>query len=70
LNSVAILFDQYNDLDVAVEMSLNHVRQLVALFDGTADDVLASVSDAREHDAMAQVIDLMRTVNTGNLEWR
>ncbi|KAI1119631.1 isoprenoid synthase domain-containing protein [Nemania sp. NC0429] len=71
VNSVAILFYQYDDLDVAVEMSLDHVRQLVALFDSTADEVLSSdVFDARQLDAIAQVIDLMRTVNTGNLEWR
>ncbi|KAI3332001.1 terpenoid synthase [Xylariaceae sp. AK1471] len=69
INSVAILFHQYNDLDVAVEMSLDHIRQLVDLFDLTADDVLSSDSDDRELDAIAQVIDLMRTVNTGNLEW-
>ncbi|KAJ8127315.1 hypothetical protein O1611_g6321 [Lasiodiplodia mahajangana] len=71
LNSVAILFYQYGDLDVAVDMSLDHIRQLVALFDRTADDVLRSTDtfDACELDAMAQVIDLMRTVNTGNLEW-
>ncbi|KAI0543057.1 isoprenoid synthase domain-containing protein [Xylaria digitata] len=71
LNSVAILFNQYNDLDVAVEMSLDHTRQLVALFDRTADDVLSSSDafDASELDAIAKVIDLMRTVNTGNLEW-
>ncbi|KAI1126095.1 isoprenoid synthase domain-containing protein [Nemania abortiva] len=71
LNSVAILFHQYGDLDVAVEMSVDHIRQLVALFDRTADDVLSSADtfDACELDAIAQVIDLMRTVNTGNLEW-
>jgi hypothetical protein len=74
VNSVAILFHQYGDLDVAVELSMNHLRQLITLFDRTADDVLLSVSaseaDAREFDAMESVIDLMRTVNTGNLEWR
>ncbi|KAI1755150.1 isoprenoid synthase domain-containing protein [Xylaria castorea] len=71
INSVAILFHQYNDLDVAVEMSLDHTRQLVALFDRTVDNILSStdVFDACELDAIAQVIDLMRTVNTGNLEW-
>ncbi|KAI1430147.1 isoprenoid synthase domain-containing protein [Xylaria sp. FL1777] len=71
LNSVAILFNQYDDLDVAVQMSLDHTRQLVALFDRTADDVLSSSNmfDACELDAISQVIDLMRTVNTGNLEW-
>ncbi|KAI8950959.1 isoprenoid synthase domain-containing protein [Xylaria longipes] len=71
INSVAILFYQYNDLDIAVEMSLDHIRQLVALFDRTADDVLSPTRefDACELDAIAQVIDLMRTVNTGNLEW-
>ncbi|KAI1166527.1 isoprenoid synthase domain-containing protein [Nemania serpens] len=70
VNSVAILFYQYNDLDVAVEMSLEHVKQLVALFDRTADEVLSSTMfDAHELDSIAQVIDLMRTVNTGNLEW-
>ncbi|GAP84914.2 putative terpene synthase family protein [Rosellinia necatrix] len=71
LNSVAILFDQHHDLDVAVEMSLDHTRQLVALFDRTAAEALSSSGafDADELDAIAQVIDLMRTVNTGNLEW-
>ncbi|KAJ8112724.1 hypothetical protein ONZ43_g5326 [Nemania bipapillata] len=71
LNSVAILFHQYGDLDVAVEMSLDHIRQLVALFDHTADEVLGSTDafDECELDAIAQIIDLMRTVNTGNLEW-
>ncbi|KAI1328344.1 terpenoid synthase [Xylariaceae sp. FL0255] len=69
LNSVAILFHQYGDLDIAVDMSLDHIRKLVALFDHTADSVLSSVTDSREHDAISQVIDLMRTVNTGNLEW-
>ncbi|KAI0458653.1 isoprenoid synthase domain-containing protein [Xylaria acuta] len=71
INSVAILFHQYNDLNVAVELSLDHTRQLVALFDRTADDILSSTDtfDATELDAIAQVIDLMRTVNTGNLEW-
>lgn len=52
-------------------MSLEHVKQLVALFDRTADEVLSSTMfDAHELDSIAQVIDLMRTVNTGNLEWR
>ncbi|KAI0408927.1 isoprenoid synthase domain-containing protein [Xylaria palmicola] len=71
LNSVAILFHQTNDLDVAVQMSLDRTRQLVALFDRTADEILSSTDmfDAYELDAIAQVIDLMRTVNTGNLEW-
>ncbi|KAI0445977.1 isoprenoid synthase domain-containing protein [Xylaria telfairii] len=71
INSVAILFHQYNDLDIAVEMSLDHARQLVALFDKTADITLSSTDmfDAHELDAIAQVINLMRTVNTGNLEW-
>ncbi|KAI0489679.1 isoprenoid synthase domain-containing protein [Xylaria cf. heliscus] len=71
INSVAILFHQYNDLDLAVEMSLDHTRQLVAAFDRTADEILSSTDtfDSHELDAIAQVIDLMRTVNTGNLEW-
>ncbi|KAI0544874.1 isoprenoid synthase domain-containing protein [Xylaria curta] len=70
INSVAILFHQYNDLDVAVERSLDHVRQLVTVFDNTADNVLSTdMFDACEIDAIAQVVDLMRTVNTGNLEW-
>ncbi|GAW12211.1 hypothetical protein ANO14919_015720 [Xylariales sp. No.14919] len=71
VNSIAILFNQYNDLDVAVEMSLDHTRQLVGLFDRTAEHVLSSSDtfDVCELDAIAQVIDLMRTVNTGNLEW-
>ncbi|KAI0913217.1 hypothetical protein F4823DRAFT_86390 [Ustulina deusta] len=52
-------------------MSLDRTRQLVALFDRTANDVLLSSDtfDACELDAISQVIDLMRTVNTGNLEW-
>ncbi|KAI1155245.1 isoprenoid synthase domain-containing protein [Nemania diffusa] len=71
VNSVAILFHQYGDLDVAVEMSLGHIRQLVVLFDRTANDVLGSADtfDECELDAIAKIIDLMRTVNTGNLEW-
>lgn len=70
LNSVAILFDQYGSLDVAVKMSLDHIKQLVDLFDRTADDVLSSDTFApNELDAIARVIDSMRTVNTGNLEW-
>ncbi|KAI8629438.1 terpenoid synthase [Xylariaceae sp. FL1651] len=70
LNSVAILFHQHNDLNVAVEMSLDHIRQLVDVFDRTVDDVLSSSTlDSRELDAISKVIDLMRTVNTGNLEW-
>lgn len=55
-------------------MSMNHLRQLITLFDRTADDVSLSLSasgaDTRELDAIERVIDLMRTVNTGNLEWR
>lgn len=50
-------------------MSLDHIRQLVALFDRTADHVLFSFS-GRDLDAVTKVVDLMRTVNTGNLEWR
>ncbi|KAI1351439.1 isoprenoid synthase domain-containing protein [Xylaria sp. FL0043] len=71
VNSVAILFHQHNDLDVAVELSLDHTRQLIALFDRTAEDVLSSTDtyDGSELDAISQVIDLMRTVNTGNLDW-
>ncbi|KAI1180671.1 isoprenoid synthase domain-containing protein [Nemania sp. FL0916] len=71
VNSVAILFDQFDDLDVAVEMSLDRTRQLVALFDSTANEILSSTDafDASELDAIAQVIELMQTVNTGNLEW-
>lgn len=52
-------------------MSLDHIKQLVDLFDRTADDVLSSDTFApNELDAIARVIDSMRTVNTGNLEWR
>jgi uncharacterized protein YfkK (UPF0435 family) len=70
LNSVAILFNQYGSLDVAVEMSLDHIRQLVDLFDRTAEEVLSSDAFAPDElDAIAQVIGSMRTVNTGNLEW-
>ncbi|KAJ3580283.1 hypothetical protein NPX13_g285 [Xylaria arbuscula] len=71
VNSIAILFNQYNDLDVVVQMSLDHTRQLVDLFDRTATEVLCSSDaySAEELDAIRQVIDLMRTVNTGNLEW-
>lgn len=70
LNSVAILFNQYGSLDVAVEMSLDQLKQLVDLFDRTAEDVLSSDAfTPSELDAIAQVIDSMRTVNTGNLEW-
>ncbi|KAI0398510.1 terpenoid synthase [Xylariaceae sp. FL0594] len=86
LNSVAILFHQYSgNLDLAVELSLSHLRQLIDLFDRTADAVLASptsISDSEsetesesenesenDRQAIRRVIDLMRTVNTGNLAW-
>ncbi|KAI1259784.1 terpenoid synthase [Xylariaceae sp. FL1019] len=70
LSSVAILFHQYGNLDTAVDMSLEHTRQLVELFDRTADDVLSDPElGAKDRDAISKIVDLMRTVNTGNLSW-
>ncbi|KAI1632756.1 isoprenoid synthase domain-containing protein [Biscogniauxia mediterranea] len=70
LSSVAILYHQTNDLDLAVQMSLEHIRQLIEIFDRTATEVLSDVEyDALELEAALKVIDLMRMINTGNLEW-
>ncbi|KAI1485388.1 isoprenoid synthase domain-containing protein [Biscogniauxia mediterranea] len=70
LSSVAILYHQTNDLDLAVQMSLEHIRQLIETFDRTATETLSDVGyDALELDAALKVIDLMRMINTGNLEW-
>ncbi|KAI0141836.1 isoprenoid synthase domain-containing protein [Xylariaceae sp. FL1272] len=70
LSSVAILFHQYGDLDTAVDMSLHHTRQMVELFDRTADDVLSKPElNDKDRDAISKIVDLMRTVNTGNLTW-
>ncbi|KAI0593694.1 isoprenoid synthase domain-containing protein [Biscogniauxia sp. FL1348] len=70
LSSVAILYHQTNDLDLAVQMSLDHIRRLIEIFDRTAAEVLSSFEyNVLELDAVQKVIDLMRMINTGNLEW-
>lgn len=79
LSSVAILYHEVDNLDAAVQMSLAHLRILVDEFDRTADALLSSGSsgsestpllDAGEVDAVFRVVDALRMVNTGNLEWR
>ncbi|KAI4863332.1 terpenoid synthase [Hypoxylon rubiginosum] len=78
LSSVAILYHEVDNLDAAVQMSLAHLRILVDEFDRTADALLSSGSsgsestpllDAGEVDAVFRVVDALRMVNTGNLEW-
>ncbi|KAK9418128.1 putative F-box domain-containing protein [Seiridium unicorne] len=70
LSSVAILFHESNDLDLAVQLSVDYIRQHVELYDRTAEILLCSVSnDAGTYEAVSKVIDLFRMVNTGNLEW-
>lgn len=71
LSSVAILYQQVDNLDAAVQMSLAHLRILVEEFDRTADTILSDFSlKPEEIDAVSKIIDAMRTVNTGNLDWR
>ncbi|KAI1450562.1 terpenoid synthase [Annulohypoxylon stygium] len=70
LSSVAILYQQVDNLDAAVQMSLAHLRILVEEFDRTADTILSDFSlKPEEIDAVSKIIDAMRTVNTGNLDW-
>ena len=70
-SSVAVLYHELNNLDAAVQTSLRHLQELVGVFDRTAETVLASLSpESAARHAAAKVIDLMRMVNTGNLEWR
>ncbi|KAF3016258.1 terpene cyclase [Neopestalotiopsis sp. 37M] len=70
LSSVAIMFHASNDLDLAVQLSMDHIQQLVEVYDGTAAILLDDVADDVEtRQALAKVIDLFRMVNTGNLEW-
>ncbi|KAI5926298.1 isoprenoid synthase domain-containing protein [Camillea tinctor] len=70
LSSVAILYHQTNDLDIAVQMSFDHIRKLIEVFDREATEALSNVEyDAQELDAVLKTIDLMRMINTGNLEW-
>lgn len=71
LSSVAILYHQLDDLDAAVQTSLDHLKELVGEFDRTADAVLKSIpAGSSEFAAVSKDIDSMRTVNTGNLNWR
>ncbi|KAI1206458.1 terpenoid synthase [Annulohypoxylon truncatum] len=70
LSSVAILYQQVDNLDAAVQMSLAHLRILVNEFDRTANTILSEFPlNPEEVDAVSKVIDALRTVNTGNLEW-
>ncbi|KAK7743640.1 hypothetical protein SLS62_010543 [Diatrype stigma] len=70
LSSVAILYHQLDDLDAAVQISLDHLKELVSEFDRTAEAVLRSVpAGSSEFYAVSKDIDSMRTVNTGNLNW-
>ncbi|KAI1865449.1 uncharacterized protein JN550_008206 [Neoarthrinium moseri] len=72
LSSVAILFHQSGDLDLAVKLSVEYLQQLVDLYDTTAEVLLqeaAAGQDAEVQQAVSEVVDLFRMVNTGNLEW-
>ncbi|KAI0841240.1 terpenoid synthase [Hypoxylon sp. FL0890] len=71
LSSVAILYQQVDNLDAAVHMSLAHLRILVEEFDRTANTILSNFPlSIDEVEAVSKVIDALRMVNTGNLEWR
>ncbi|KAI1474627.1 terpenoid synthase [Daldinia eschscholtzii] len=71
LSSVAILYSQVNNLDAAVQMSLAHLKILVAEFDRTANLLLTKFPlSPEEVEPVSKVIDTLRLVNTGNLEWR
>lgn len=72
LSSVAIMFHESGgDLDLAVRLSVEHIRQLVEVYDTTATMLLFDlVGDQETCRALTKVIDLFRMVNTGNLEWR
>ncbi|KAH8202668.1 hypothetical protein TruAng_003154 [Truncatella angustata] len=70
LSSVALLFHEFEDLDLAVQLSVDYIQQLVELYDNTAEVLLQGISyDAQAHEAVSKVVDLFRMVNTGNLEW-
>ncbi|KAI2621516.1 terpenoid synthase [Hypomontagnella submonticulosa] len=70
LSSVAILYHQVDNLDAAVQMSLAHLRIMVDEFDRTADMILSKYSlSPDEVEATSKIIDTLRIVNTGNLEW-
>ncbi|KAI1460328.1 terpenoid synthase [Annulohypoxylon moriforme] len=70
LSSVAILYQQVDNLDAAVQMSVAHLRILVEEFDRTANTMLSEFPlNPEEVDAVSRIIDVFRTVNTGNLEW-
>ncbi|KAI4598371.1 hypothetical protein KJ359_002780 [Pestalotiopsis sp. 9143b] len=71
LSSVAIMFHESGgDLDLAVRLSVEHIRQLVEVYDTTATMLLFDlVGDQETCRALTKVIDLFRMVNTGNLEW-
>ncbi|KAL7627996.1 hypothetical protein AAE478_002192 [Parahypoxylon ruwenzoriense] len=69
LSSVAILYDQVNSLDAAVQMSLAHLRQLVDYFDCTSNTILSSFSlNDDDAESVSKFIDALRMVNTGNLD--
>ncbi|KAK6957483.1 hypothetical protein Daesc_000269 [Daldinia eschscholtzii] len=70
LSSVAILYSQVNNLDAAVQMSLAHLKILVDEFDRTASLLLTKFPLSPEDvEPVSKVIDTLRLVNTGNLEW-
>lgn len=71
LSSVAILYQQVDNLDAAVQMSVAHLKILVDEFDRTANILLSKFPlSPEEIESVSKVIDTLRMVNTGNLEWR
>ena len=70
INSIPILFHTFDDLDIAVQVTVEQVQKLVSLFDDTAKSLLDEVAASKSVDALRMVIELMKTINTGNLEWR
>ncbi|KAI5865168.1 terpenoid synthase [Durotheca rogersii] len=70
LSSVAILYQQVNSLDAAVQMSLAHLRQLLDDFDHTAESILSSPTlDAADVGPVSKAINSLRLMNAGNVEW-
>lgn len=70
LSSVAILYQQVDNLDAAVQMSVAHLKILVDEFDRTANILLSKFPlSPEEIESVSKVIDTLRMVNTGNLEW-
>ncbi|KAI1141913.1 terpenoid synthase [Hypoxylon sp. FL0543] len=70
LSSVAILYHEVDNLDAAVQMSLAHLRILVDEFDRTANMILSKFPlSIDEIEPVSKVIDTLRMINTGNLEW-